>query len=102
MNRNTFSISLLALTLAALGGCSSKPSGNESKKAVTAPDKIQGKAQVQILVQPSAADVALNAGGPSVYLWEGVRRYRLFLKTPVEVVAGKEYIAEGVYAQKMI
>ena len=37
-----------------------------------------------------------------MYLWEGVRRYRLFLKTAVEVVPGKEYIAEGVYAQKAI
>jgi len=33
---------------------------------------------------------------------EGVRRYRLFLKSPVQVVAGNEYIAEGVYAQKAI
>jgi hypothetical protein len=37
-----------------------------------------------------------------VYLWEGVRRYRLFVKTAVQVVPGKEYIAEGVYAQKAI
>ena len=49
-----------------------------------------------------AADAALNAGGPSVYLWEGTRRYRLFLRTPVEIVHGNEYIAEGVYAQKAI
>jgi hypothetical protein len=37
-----------------------------------------------------------------VYLWEGAKRYRLFLRTPVEVVHGDEYIAEGVYAQKAI
>jgi hypothetical protein len=102
MKGNTFSFIFLVLTLAALGGCSSKPPANESKKAGTAPDRIQGKAQVQTLLQPSAADAALNAGGPSVYLWEGLRRYRLFLKTPVEVVADKEYIAEGVYAQRVI
>jgi hypothetical protein len=49
-----------------------------------------------------AADAALNAGGPSVYLWEGAHRYRLFLRTAVDVVHGSEYIAEGVYAQKAI
>jgi hypothetical protein len=102
MNGNTSSFSFLVLTLAALGGCASKPPATESNKAGNAWDKIQGKAQVEVLLQPSAADSALNAGGPSVYLWEGVRRYRLFLKTPVEVVAGKEYMAEGVYAQKVI
>jgi hypothetical protein len=37
-----------------------------------------------------------------VYLWEGVNRFRLFLRTPVELVHGDEYIAEGVYAQKAI
>jgi hypothetical protein len=37
-----------------------------------------------------------------VYLWEGSRRYRLFLRTAAEVVHGSEYIAEGVYAQKAI
>ncbi len=31
-----------------------------------------------------------------------LHRYRLFLKTPVEVVHGNEYVAEGVYAQKAI
>jgi hypothetical protein len=99
-NANTFF--LLTLMLGGLGGCSSKPAAEGSKKAGTALDRIQGKAQVQVLLQPSAADAALNAGGPSVYLWEGLRRYRLFLKTPVEVAAGKEYIADGVYAQKVI
>jgi len=90
---------LLTLIVAGLGGCSSAP---PAKKAATPLDRVQGKAQVQVLVQPSAADAALNAGGPSVYLWQGLRRYRLFLKTPVEVVADKEYIAEGVYAQRVI
>jgi len=37
-----------------------------------------------------------------VYLWVGARRYRLFLRTPVEVVHGDQYVAEGVYAQKTI
>jgi hypothetical protein len=101
MNRNARIFCFLVLTLAALGGCSSKPSANESKKAVTAPDRIQGKAQV-LVESGGASDAALNSGGPSVYLWEGARRYRLFLRTAAEVVHGDEYIAEGVYAQKAI
>jgi hypothetical protein len=82
-------------------GCSSKPSAQDSKKAETALDKIQGKAQV-LTESGGASDAALNAGGPSVYLWVGARRYRLFLRTPVEVVHGDQYVAEGIYAQKAI
>ena len=37
-----------------------------------------------------------------MYLWEGDRRYRLFLRTAVDVVHGNEYVAEGIYAQKAI
>lgn len=101
MNRNAYFFCLLVLTLAGLGGCSSEPSAKESKKAGIALDKIQGKTQV-LLAESTPTDAALNAGGPSVYLWEGVRRYRLFFKTPVQVVPGNEYIAEGFYAQKVI
>ena len=101
MNRSARIFCFLALTLAALGGCSSQPSARESKKAETAPDRIQGKAEV-LAVSVGASDAALNAGGPSLYLWEGARRYRLFLRTAVELVQGDEYIAEGVYAQKAI
>jgi len=68
---------------------------------VTAPDRIQGKAQV-LVESGGATDAALNAGGPSMYLWEGTHRYRLFLRTAVEVVHGSEYTAEGVYAHKAI
>jgi hypothetical protein len=100
MNRNARIFCFLVLTLAALGGCSSGTPAKESKKAGTAPDRIQGKAQVGD--SGGAADAALNAGGPSVYLREGMHRYRLFLRTAVEVVDGKEYVAEGVYAQKAI
>src|ERR1035438_9751841 len=102
MNRNARIFCFLVLTLAALGGCSSEPPAKESKKAGTAPDRIQGKAQVLVESEGGASDAALNAGGPSVYLWEGTHRYRLFLRTAVEVVHGNEYIAEGVYAQKAI
>jgi hypothetical protein len=101
MIRNARIFCFLVLTLAALVGCSSQPSAQESKKAETALDRIQGKAQV--LVESSgASDAALNAGGPSVYLWEGAHRYRLFLRTATEVVHGDQYIVEGVDAQKAI
>jgi hypothetical protein len=101
MNRNTFSFSFLVLTLAGLGGCSSQPAAKEPKKALTAPDKIQGKVQI-LSDETTATDAALNAGGPSVYLLDGMHRYRLFFKKAVEVDPGKEYVAEGVYAQKAI
>jgi Gram-negative bacterial tonB protein. len=101
MNRNARIFCFLVLTLAALVGCSSKPSAQDSKKAETAPDKIQGKAQV-LTESGGASDSALNAGGPSVYLWVGARRYRLFLRTATEIVHGDQYVAEGVYAQKAI
>jgi len=101
MNRNACFFCFLALTLAGLGGCSSGPSDTGSKKAATAPDKIQGKAQ-QVNFETTATDAAMNAGGPSVYLWVGLRRYRLFLRTAFEIEPGKEYVAEGVFAQKAI
>ncbi len=101
MNRNVCSSYFLVLTLAALSGCSSGPAGNEAKKAAPALDKIQGKVQVNV-GETTAADAAMNAGGQSVYLWEGTKRYRLFFRAPVEVVPGKQYVAEGLDAQKMI
>ncbi len=101
MNRNTGSLCLLVSMLAGLSGCSSGPAPTESTKPAAAIEKIQGKAQV-LLAETSAADAALNAGGQSVYLWEGVRRYRLFLKTPFEIVGGNEYVVEGINAQKAI
>jgi hypothetical protein len=101
MNRNSCIFCFLVLTLTALGGCSSQPAANEPKKAAAAPDRIQGKAQV-LDESGGASDAALNAGGSSIYLWEGTRRFRLFLRTPVEVIHGSEYVAEGVYAQKAI
>jgi len=100
MYRKTYFICFVVLTLAGLGGCSGGPSANESKKAA-APDRIQGKVQ-EILSETTATDVALNAGGPSVYLLDGLHRYRLFFRTAVQIDPNKEYIAEGVYAQKAI
>jgi hypothetical protein len=101
MCRNAYILYFLVLTLAGLSGCSSEPSGKASEKAAAAPDKIQGKAQI-VESETSASDAALNAGGPSVYLVEGLHRYRLFFNTAVPVEPGKEYIAEGVNAQKTI
>src|SRR5579872_7492164 len=95
-NRHVFGFLLLAL--AGLAGCSSAP---PAKQAAAAPDKIQGKALVDIS-EPTALDTALNAGGPSVYLVVGLNRYRLFFNQPFEVKPAQEYIAEGVYAQKAI
>jgi hypothetical protein len=78
-------------------GCSSAP----PKQAAPAPDKIQGKAQV-VLSETTQLDASINGGGPSVYLIDGLNRYRLFFDKASPVDAGKEYIAEGVYAQKFI
>jgi hypothetical protein len=91
----------LALTLAVLGGCSGKPSTEGSQKAAKPLDKIQGKAQV-MEESGGAMNSALNAGGSSVYLAQGMRRYRLFLRTAADITQGNEYVAEGVYAQKAI
>ena len=99
MNRHACCFSLLVLVLAGLWGCSSEPAA-ESKKAAPPRDKIEGKAQVNEEATPSEA--ALNAGGPSVFLVDGMRRYRLFFNTPVKVESGKWYVAEGVDAQKAI
>jgi hypothetical protein len=98
MTRNTYEFCCLVLTLAGLAACSSEPS---AKQAAPAPDKIQGKALV-LINESTALDAALNAGGPSVYLVEGLNRYRLFFNKAFQVEAGHEYIAEGVYAQKAI
>jgi hypothetical protein len=99
MNCNTRIFGFLVLTLAALGGCSSQPAAKDSKKAAP-PDRILGKAQ--ILEESGATDAALNAGGPSVYIWVGLHRYRLYLRKPADVVQGSEYVVEGFNAQKAI
>jgi len=101
MSRGTYVFCFLVVTLAGLVGCSSGPSAKETKKVEAAPDKIQGKAE-ENPSETTAADAALNAGGPSLYLVDGLRHYRLFFKTAVPVDLGKEYIAEGVYAQRAI
>jgi hypothetical protein len=98
MSRNTYVFCFFLLTLVGLAGCSSEPT--KVSKQATPPDKIQGKAL--ILDESTASDAAMNAGGPSVYLVDGLNRYRLFFNKAFQVEAGKEYMAEGVYAQKAI
>lgn len=100
MYRNACAVGFLVVALAGLGGCSGEPA-KDTKKASAVKDRIQGKAQV-VLAESSPADAALSAGGDSVYIWEGLRRYRLFLRNPAEIEGGKEYIVEGVHAQKLI
>ncbi|MBI4910529.1 MAG: hypothetical protein HY820_43350 [Acidobacteria bacterium] len=99
MNRNVFLFPLIP-ALSFLGACSSQPDAKQEKKAAIQLQKIQGR--IQIGKPANATDAALNAGGPSVYLKDGIRQYRLFLKSPTEVVPDKEYVAEGVLAQKVI
>src|ERR1700685_846457 len=98
MTSNTYVSCFLVVALAGLAGCSSAPA---TKQAAPAPDKIQGKAQV-VLTEATQLDASLNGGGPSVYLVDGLNRYRLFFNKASEVKPGQEYIAEGVYAQKAI
>jgi hypothetical protein len=98
MTRNVYVLYVPILTLAGLSGCSSEPS---AKPAAVTPDKIQGKALV-VLNESIASETALNAGGPSVYLVDGLNRYRLFFNKAVDVQPEQEYIAEGFYAQRAI
>jgi hypothetical protein len=98
MTRNTYVFCFLALAVAGLAGFSSEP---PPKQAAAPPDKIHGKAQI-LLNESTALDAALNAGGPSVYLVDGLNRYRLFFNKAFQVEPAQEYTAEGVYAQKAI
>ena len=100
MNRNARIFCFVVVMLGALGGCSSKQAAQEAKKAVVL-DKIQGKAQVTV-ESVGASDAAINANGPTVFIKQGGRRYRLFFRTAADMTDGKVYVAEGIYAQKAI
>jgi hypothetical protein len=97
MTSNTYVFCCLVPALSGLIGCSSVP----PKQAAPPPDKIQGKAQVD-LAETTQLDASINGGGPSVYLIDGLNRYRLFFDKAPPIEPGKQYIAEGVYAQKLI
>jgi hypothetical protein len=101
MNCNKHFFSFLVLTLAALGSCSSNPPASEAKKAEFPPVKLQGKVDV-VVDPPGTGDGALNGGGPSLILWEGKHRYRLFSRNTAKVDNGAEYIVEGYNAQQII
>jgi hypothetical protein len=101
MSRKAYVLFCLVLTMVVLGGCADERSADKSKNSRAVRDKIQGMAQI-ILTETNQTDQALSAGGPSVYLWQGSRRYRLFLKTPFEIEGGQHYTVEGVNAQKVI
>jgi hypothetical protein len=98
MTRSKYVFCFLAPALAALTACSSEP---PPKQAAAPLDKIQGKSLVA-LNESTALDAALNAGGASVYLLDGLNRYRLFFNKAYDVQPGKVYTAEGIYAQKAI
>jgi hypothetical protein len=98
MTRNAYVFCFLVFVFDGLTACSSN---SPAKQAAAPPDKIQGKAQV-VLTETTQLDASLNGGGPSVYLVDGLSRYRLFFDKASQVEPGKEYIAEGVYAQKAI
>ncbi len=97
MTHVAYILGIPMIALACSTGCSSPPAA----KPAAPLDKIQGKAQV-LLDETSGLDAALNAGGPSVYLVDGLNRYRLFFGKPFEVEPAQEYAAEGIYAQKAI
>jgi hypothetical protein len=97
MTANAYMFCCILPAISGLMGCSSAP----PKQAAPPPDKIQGKAQV-VLSETTQLDASINGGGPSVYLVDGLNRYRLFFDKAPPVDAGKEYVAEGVYAQKAI
>ena len=99
MTRDTHAFCFLVISLTGLAGCSSEPSAKPTRS--TPLDKIHGKAQV-LTAETSASDTALNAGGPSVYLVDGLNRYRLFFNKPFQTEPGQEYTAEGINAQKAI
>jgi len=98
--RNARILICLVLPVAVWIGCAGKPPAQEAGKTIPL-DRIEGKAQL-LMESSGASDAALNAGGPSVYLWQGMRRYRLFLRTSADIVHGNEYVAEGIDAQKVI
>jgi hypothetical protein len=91
---------LLVLTVAGLSGCGGQKTAKDGKQP--GPVLHQVKGTLQVVPSSTGADAALNAGGDSLYLRNGVKRYRLFVKAPIDATPGLEYTADGIDAQKAI
>jgi hypothetical protein len=100
MNRKPCLPWLFVLAVAGLSGCGGDKKAATGKTAAPAPHQITGKLEANSAT--TGADSALNAGGDSLFIRNGVKRYRLFVKTPVEATPGLVYTVEGVEAQKAI
>lgn len=100
MNRKPCVPWLVVLAVAGLSGCGGDKKAATGKSAAPVLHQIKGKLEANPAT--TGADNALNAGGDSLFLRDGVKRYRLFLKTPVDAAPGGMYTAEGIDAQKAI
>src|SRR5881394_2034687 len=100
MNRKPCLPWFLVLAVAGLVGCAGEKSAKDAKPTAAVMHQVKGK--LQVASASTGSDAALNAGGDSLYIRDGVRRYRLFLKSRMEVTPNTEYAAEGIYAQKAI
>lgn len=100
MNSRSLLPLLVAVAVAGLSGCGGDKKVAGGKQAAPAPHQIKGKLETSPAV--NGADSALNAGGDSLFIRNGVKRYRLFVKAPMDVAPGQVYTVEGVEAQKAI
>lgn len=100
MHRKASLTWFLVITAAGFAGCSSDKPAKDAKQTAAVMHQVKGT--LQVVPASTGADAALNAGGESLFLRDGVRRYRLFLKSPVEYSPNMEYTAEGIHAQKAI
>lgn len=100
MNQSRCCTWFLVLAVAGLASCSSDKSAKDGKQPAVVLHHVTGK--LQSVSATTGADAALNAGGDTLYIRDGVKRYRLFLKAPIAVSPDTEYTAEGIYAQKAI
>jgi hypothetical protein len=100
MNRRPLLTWFLVLGVAGLAGCSGDKETKDAKKSSVVMHKLKGT--LVAVPASTGTDAALNAGGDSLYIRNGVRRYRLFLKAPVDASPNSEYEVEGIFAQKAI
>jgi len=100
MNSKPMLSMLAAVAVGALIGCGGDKKAASEKSAARVLHQITGKLETSQAT--TGADSALNAGGDSLFIRNGVKRYRLFVKSPVDVAPGEIYKVEGVDAQKAI